>query len=162
MRDDLSLQLSRSTGIDRVFLQATEKHDLEEMLSGVSIARRMSWASKRVTARTEDLAYCLLGIFSVNLPLLYGEGERAFLRLQEEIIKQTNDLSILAWTWEDADKSSRVFARHPCYFQNSHDIALTKELKHLPDFALTNKGLKIETRLGIFQPIGDLFVLRLG
>jgi hypothetical protein len=59
----------------------------EEVLLGVdvqrfSIATRMSWASDRETTRPEDLAYCLLGIFGVNMALLYGEGERAFLRLQ--------------------------------------------------------------------------------
>ncbi|KAK5734988.1 hypothetical protein LTR17_008477 [Elasticomyces elasticus] len=43
-----------------------------------SIATRMSWAARRVTARPEDEAYCLLGIFDVNLPLIYGEGGRAF------------------------------------------------------------------------------------
>lgn len=42
------------------------------------------------------MAYCLLGIFNVNMPLLYGEGSHAFLRLQEEIIKTHNDDSILA------------------------------------------------------------------
>jgi hypothetical protein len=47
-----------------------------------SVAQRMSWASQRETTRTEDLAYCLLGIFGVNMPLLYGEGSKAFLRLQ--------------------------------------------------------------------------------
>jgi hypothetical protein len=47
-----------------------------------SIAMRMSWASDRETTRAEDLAYCLLGIFAVNMPLLYGEGKRAFIRLQ--------------------------------------------------------------------------------
>jgi len=47
-----------------------------------SVAQRMSWASERETTRTEDLAYCLLGLFGVNMPLLYGEGSKAFLRLQ--------------------------------------------------------------------------------
>lgn len=47
-----------------------------------SIATRMSWASRRETTRMEDLAYSLLGIFGVNMPLLYGEGAKAFLRLQ--------------------------------------------------------------------------------
>jgi hypothetical protein len=47
-----------------------------------SIANRMSWVAERETTRVEDMAYCLLGIFGVNMPLLYGEGERAFLRLQ--------------------------------------------------------------------------------
>lgn len=43
----------------------------------------MRWAASRETKRLEDMAYCLLGIFNVNMPLLYGEGRRAFIRLQE-------------------------------------------------------------------------------
>ncbi len=62
-----------------------------------SIAQRMSWAANRQTTRKEDLAYCLIGLFDVNMPLLYGEGDKAFRRLQEEIIKQSNDQSIFAW-----------------------------------------------------------------
>ncbi|RYP68535.1 hypothetical protein DL771_006612 [Monosporascus sp. 5C6A] len=63
----------------------------------VSLAERMRWASMRETTRGEDMAYCLLGIFGVNMPLLYGEGrERAFLRLQEEIMKMQEDYTLLA------------------------------------------------------------------
>ncbi|KAI1208125.1 uncharacterized protein F4807DRAFT_154026 [Annulohypoxylon truncatum] len=63
-----------------------------------SVAKRMSWASNRNTSRVEDIAYCLLGIFDVNMPLLYGEGKKAFRRLQEEIIKvRFDDHSIFAW-----------------------------------------------------------------
>ncbi|KAK0634092.1 heterokaryon incompatibility protein-domain-containing protein, partial [Immersiella caudata] len=65
-----------------------------------TVAQRMSWASTRQTTRVEDIAYCLLGIFGVNMPLLYGEGERAFIRLQEEIIKISDDHSIFAWQSE--------------------------------------------------------------
>jgi hypothetical protein len=50
-------------------------------LGRVTIAKRMSWASNRRTTRREDTAYCLLGIFSCNMPLLYGKGQNAFLRL---------------------------------------------------------------------------------
>ncbi|KAH8893860.1 HET-domain-containing protein [Thozetella sp. PMI_491] len=57
-------------------------------LQDVSVARRMEYASRRQTTRPEDMAYCLLGLFNVHLPLLYGEGNRAFLRLQEEILKE--------------------------------------------------------------------------
>jgi hypothetical protein len=64
----------------------------------------MSWASNRETTRVEDIAYCLLGIFDVNMPLLYGEGKHAFRRLQEEIIKSHADDSILAW---DLDTEQR-------------------------------------------------------
>lgn len=67
-------------------------------LRDISVAQRMSWAANRQTTRLEDAAYCLLGIFDINMPLLYGEQEKAFYRLQEEIMKSTNDLTILAWT----------------------------------------------------------------
>ncbi|TEA20039.1 Vegetative incompatibility protein HET-E-1 [Colletotrichum sidae] len=71
------------------------------------VGKRMSWACKRQTTRVEDMAYCLLGIFDINMPLLYGEGEKAFARLQTEIIQETNDLSLLAWTSEARDPERR-------------------------------------------------------
>ncbi|KAE8442492.1 hypothetical protein EG329_003273 [Mollisiaceae sp. DMI_Dod_QoI] len=51
------------------------------LLPTLSVAQKMSWASRRVTTRPEDIAYCLLGIFEINMLMLYGEGEKAFLRL---------------------------------------------------------------------------------
>lgn len=57
----------------------------------------MRWASGRATTREEDIAYCLLGLFNVNMPLLYGEGPKAFQRLQEEIVRNDGDYTILAW-----------------------------------------------------------------
>ncbi|KAJ2896788.1 hypothetical protein MKZ38_005234 [Zalerion maritima] len=56
-------------------------------LKSISVARKMSWAPRRHTTRTEDQAYCLLGLFDVSMPMLYGEGSKAFIRLQEEIIR---------------------------------------------------------------------------
>jgi len=66
-------------------------------LSQIPIGRRMSWAALRQTTRVEDRAYSLMGIFGINMPLLYGEGERAFVRLQEEIANNLADLSLFAW-----------------------------------------------------------------
>lgn len=61
--------------------------DLFEM----SVEERLSWANTRSTKREEDLAYSLLGIFDVHMPLIYGEGRRkAFVRLQEEIYKSSS------------------------------------------------------------------------
>ncbi|KAK1633876.1 hypothetical protein BDP81DRAFT_463010 [Colletotrichum phormii] len=91
-KETLSPFLSSITGIDEAILIG------KAPLLKVPVATRMSWASKRQTTRTEDSAYCLLGIFDINMPLLYGEGEKAFARLQSEILQDTNDLSILAWT----------------------------------------------------------------
>jgi hypothetical protein len=50
-------------------------------LERASVAQKMSWAAKRETSRIEDRAYCLMGIFGIHMPLLYGEGHRAFVRL---------------------------------------------------------------------------------
>ncbi|KAH7125738.1 heterokaryon incompatibility protein-domain-containing protein [Dendryphion nanum] len=112
-----------------------------------TIASTMSFAAKRETTRAEDMAYCLMGLFNVNMPLLYGEGgERAFRRLQEEIIKERNDLSIFAWglglrRTYDCD----LFARSPNDFVNAKDIETTTLGR--PVFSMTNKGLKIKIEL---------------
>ena len=70
-------------------------------LTDASIADRMHWASRRTTTRVEDEAYCLLGLFDVSMPTLYGEGRRAFLRLQQEIIKQSVDTSLFVWGFKE-------------------------------------------------------------
>jgi hypothetical protein len=67
-------------------------------LSSVPVAERISWASQRDTTREEDIAYSLLGILDVNMPLLYGEGgARAFQRLQEHSLVVNEDYTLLLW-----------------------------------------------------------------
>ena len=58
-------------------------------LSHFPVNERLRWTAKRDTKRKEDKAYCLLGIFEIYIPLIYGEGENAFIRLQEEIDKRS-------------------------------------------------------------------------
>ncbi|KAI1166261.1 HET-domain-containing protein [Nemania serpens] len=59
-------------------------------LSQFSVNERLSWAKDRRAKREEDKAYSLLGIFSVHMPLIYGEGEKnAFARLRKEIDQST-------------------------------------------------------------------------
>ena len=100
---DLLDAISIVTCIDREFF-------FNASLSAASVAERMSWVSRRQTTRAEDIAYCLLGIFDANMPHLYGEGgQKAFIRLQLEIMKTSDDQSIFAWggldyrdrSWED-------------------------------------------------------------
>lgn len=53
----------------------------------------MSWAACRQASWEEDETYCLMGIFRVNMPILYGEGrEQAFKRLQLEIMRSSDDI----------------------------------------------------------------------
>ncbi|KAI0666864.1 heterokaryon incompatibility protein-domain-containing protein [Trametes maxima] len=90
-KEDLADVVEDVTGVDRaILLQEKKPHE-------VSVARRMSWASRRETTRVEDEAYSLLGLFGLCMPAIYGEGRGAFIRLQEEILKHLPDQSIFAW-----------------------------------------------------------------
>ncbi|KAH8651169.1 heterokaryon incompatibility protein-domain-containing protein [Xylariales sp. PMI_506] len=90
-KKSLGSLLSRITGIEEIFLNGEE-------LESASVSKKMSWAANRETTRTEDMAYCLLGIFNINMPLLYGEGKKAFQRLQQEIMKiYPEDHTLFAW-----------------------------------------------------------------
>jgi hypothetical protein len=112
---------------------------------GFSVAQRMSWASMRETTRVEDLAYCLMGLFRVNMPMLYGEGSRAFIRLQEEILKTTPDHSILAWKNGDSQHSWGVLASSPAYFSQCHDIIRVDNPSSSP-LSSTSKGIHLHVR----------------
>lgn len=96
-RESLSAQIENICGVGEEYLVGDLKARMVRLRTA-SIARRMSWAASRNVLRTEDMAYCLLGIFDVNIPLIYGEGQKAFRRLQEEIIKlYPDDHSIYVW-----------------------------------------------------------------
>ncbi|KAL9629117.1 MAG: hypothetical protein Q9204_005460 [Flavoplaca sp. TL-2023a] len=82
--------IAKRTGIDKGILVGEDPF-------AYSVATRMSWASQRQTTRVEDLAYCLMGLFGVNMPLIYGEKQKAFFRLQTEIMKISEDHSLFAW-----------------------------------------------------------------
>ncbi|CAF9941558.1 MAG: hypothetical protein ALECFALPRED_009186 [Alectoria fallacina] len=112
-RWSLRAQISRATGMT---------YDSMIRPKDSSIATKMSWASNRKTTRVEDIAYCLMGLFEINMPLLYGEGHKAFMRLQYEIMQsRDDDESIFAW--RDAGlSSSGMFARSPAAFADSGDI----------------------------------------
>ncbi|KAG1752158.1 heterokaryon incompatibility protein-domain-containing protein [Suillus lakei] len=62
-----------------------------------SIAEKMSWAAGRKTQKIEDRSYSLMGLFNIHMPIIYGEGEKAFRRLQLEIMKSLDDQTIFAW-----------------------------------------------------------------
>ena len=59
-------------------------------LTQFSVEEQMLWAAERTAKRKEDKAYCLLGIFGLHMPLIYGKGkENAFIRLEEKISKRS-------------------------------------------------------------------------
>jgi hypothetical protein len=111
-----------------------------KMIKRYSIAKRMSWAASRWTTRVEDRAYCLMGIFDINMPLLYGEGKRAFQRLQEEIIKSSTDHSIFTFSRQ---LRTTLFATAPVDFYECGDIEACEPDIPMESYSLTNRGLLI-------------------
>ncbi|KAK1777102.1 heterokaryon incompatibility protein-domain-containing protein [Copromyces sp. CBS 386.78] len=117
-RESLSDDIAAITGIDAGLLR------MERKLGDFSIAQRMSWAATRRTTRVEDEAYCLMGLFGVNMPLLYGEGQKAFKRLQLEIMRQCYDPSILAWASSDSYAVIEgVLAQSPSMFESCGGVS---------------------------------------
>ncbi|KAI5997538.1 heterokaryon incompatibility protein-domain-containing protein [Pisolithus albus] len=101
---------------------------LRDGLTGkrLSVAQIMSWAADRRTTRVEDRAYSLMGLFGVNMPMLYGEGKKAFRRLQLEIIREFDDQSVFAWgVWGPLQTRTRAgsfLADDPSDFRGRGDI----------------------------------------
>jgi hypothetical protein len=110
----------------------------------------MSWAADRQTTRVEDRAYSLLGIFDVNMPLLYGEGPKAFIRLQEEILRESPDLSIFAWeSREDIGHLDfrGLFAESPAAFFHASAIRVRGTAVLQGEVTIGSKGIKFQDAL---------------
>lgn len=168
-KSGLYAPVSSITGIPREFLLGTTD------LRSASVAQRMSWAADRQTKREEDAAYSLLGIFDISMPMIYGEGgEHAFLRLQEQILRNTRDDSILAWGLNSkasqlSNKSNdlglarpgRILATAPSEFANSGHVVTKESLSSLEEtINFTGGGIRIslsilerstEERIGLLR-----------
>src|SRR6266487_4948507 len=80
----------------------------------------MSWISKRETTRPEDMVYSLMGLLDVSMPILYGEGEeKAFFRLQLEVMKISQDPTIFLWKGPSSRFNS-MLAPSPRSFISNH------------------------------------------
>jgi hypothetical protein len=150
-RRRLSTMISNITRIPKDLIDERDDFESSSSLDDFSVAQKMSWAATRQCTRIEDSAYCLLGIFDINMPLLYGEGGKAFRRLQEEIFKGTDDHSLLAWTIEmDCHRPcwelGSVFAESPLDFLDSGDVVRLHEEVGAPSL-VTKKGLQISLYL---------------
>jgi hypothetical protein len=142
-KTDLSEDIQAAAKIQREVLDGSIS------LEDVPVAVRMSWASSRETKYIEDIAYCLLGIFDINMPLLYGEGSNAFLRLQEEIIKQSTDMSIFAWRSKDSEqKYTGLLATSPEQFAMMHSLVFSPDaLVQSREYNITNRGIRFHLPL---------------
>ncbi|KAE9370202.1 hypothetical protein N431DRAFT_426617 [Stipitochalara longipes BDJ] len=162
-RNKLAGLIEEITNIQqRVLKRSSKLFDLKRF----SVATKMSWAANRQTTKVEDRAYSLLGIFEINMPTIYGEGERAFERLQKKILKLTDDQSIFAWGKDQMEIGEKsvfgMIATSPDHFSGSRDIASQDYDEGVlqkyggfpnPEYSLSNFGLKIQL---LVVPIPDL------
>ena len=146
------------------------------------VAQIMSWAANRTTTRVEDRAYSLMGLLDVNMPMLYGEGKKAFHRLQLEIIRTSNDQSIFAWScYEGEMRTGSILADDPSAFRycsamelmdlDEFIVSLSKDMPEaelrfiekdrLGIFPITNRGIQIWLFLCPYLGSHSVFLARL-
>jgi ankyrin repeat protein len=163
-RSRLSSSIERITHIPGPVLEGWQRvHD-------TSVAQRMSWAANRSTKEREDIAYCLLGLFGVNMSMIYGEGaEKAFARLQQEIMKSVRDISILAWGYQVPSRpapkiegrfggSAGALARSPFEFRGCRNIILRQSYAGPVD-SLEVRGGYLSVQLPVYDLEGRTFAV---
>lgn len=133
-KKELVAQLTAITGIDSLVL--SHRCGLNEF----SLARRLSWAARRETTRVEDQAYCLLGLLDVNMTLIYGEGKKAFMRLQDELLRTSDDCSLLLW---DRASCNYILAPSPSCFQPCGKIVQVANSIVSNSWQMTHRGLQL-------------------
>ena len=142
------------------------------------VAQIMSWAANRTTTRVEDRAYSLMGLLDVNMPMLYGEGKKAFHRLQLEIIRSSNDQSIFAWGHAASNvRIGSILADDPSSFRDcsymmplDDDTFIRQSKQTIPGlrlvdtesddgvFLVTKRGIQIRMLLCPYR--GSKFIFR--
>ena len=155
-------------------------HILKGGLSGTRpcVAQIISWAANRITTRLEDRAYSLMGLLDVNMPMLYGEGKKAFHRLQLEIIRTSNDRSIFAWGCKGGNvQTGSILADDPSFFGTCSSMVLMDHTQYIESlnrripaeelplidedylgtFPITNRGIQIWMLLHPYRNSNSLF-----
>jgi hypothetical protein len=132
-RASLQELISDRTGIGPQIL-----FNYHEAAADISVAQKMSWASRRETTRVEDRANCLMGIFGINMPFLYGEGNDAFRRLQLEILKVSTDHTLFAWTGSGTERG--LLARSPAEFADCGSVREVDTNWAKSPYSMTKRG----------------------
>lgn len=167
-RDEISSTIQNITNIPATVLKTGWNRN-KTRGEHSSIAHIMGWASNRETTRVEDMAYSLLGLFDINMPLLYGEGHKAFLRLQLEIIQRTTDVSFLSW--QPLSSFGRIenpnwttflpaLALKPSYFSGAQTPNHNKAVSYgSPSLRMSNLGLSLRVPLVETLDLGLVFAV---
>ena len=113
-----------------------------------------------------------MGLLDVNMPMLYGEGKKAFHRLQLEIIRSSNDQSIFAWGHKSEDvQIGSILADDPNDFKGCFHMELmnydkfikksptlsSTKAEHFDVFPITNRGIQIWMSLRCYCDSNTVF-----
>jgi hypothetical protein len=140
-KESMATHIATITGIPSQIL------DHSADLNDVPVAQRFSWAALRETTRDEDRAYSLMGLFDINMAMLYGEGRKAFIRLQEQILSQTADMSLFLWNdLQTREEYTGLLAPSPDCFREMRTVN-AKPTFTQRDFHLTNRGIRLKVGL---------------
>jgi hypothetical protein len=155
-KESLLPLLSEVTQVDKAVLENADH------LSDYSIGRIMSWAANRETRRVEDIAYSLLGLFGVSMPVIYGEGHTAFTRLQEKIFQRTDDATLFAWQSSNSNHMYRgLFAQSPFEFAHFATRSNGTPLRIHGDVYFSHGGVTIESDFRVLAGVERDLVLLL-
>lgn len=117
------------------------------------VAQRLSWAAGRRTTRIEDMAYALVGIFGIQMPVQYGEGKFAFQRLTEALLQRVHGHGIFIWTGPPSRHSAALPASIEGYLaaREAEDSVSVPNNFGDPSMMFTHKGLQVEVLLVLAQ-----------
>ena len=142
---EIIAEMEEATGVSAKQLMA--------LCPGSSSAReKLRLASTRQTTLVEDAAYSLLGIFSVQIPPIYGEQEGSLGRLLAHVLTESGDMSVLAWTGESGSYNSCLPAHITVFNQpaTSHlppPISDAEMERMIPTSHSPSSGLDVAQRL---------------
>jgi hypothetical protein len=91
------------------------------------------------------------------MPLLYGEGDKAFVRLQEEIIRQSGDPSIFAWGYNSSmdNATDGIFAPSPAFFIGCYDLFEHRMWSGPSRAVITMNNITLSVKLSYLRPKTD-------
>jgi hypothetical protein len=95
----------------------------------------------RETTREEDMAYALAGIFSIHLPLAYGEGLESRERLLHQLAVRKGDLSFLSFK----NKQTNFPSYLPTIRETNYSIAVCQRAS-VP-ISVSHFGILFEAQL---------------
>lgn len=128
-------------------LTEIESRDLISFSRGIhNVHQRLRWASRRTTTRVEDMAYSLIGIFDISMPITYGEGERSWFRLMEIILQRCKSWEVFVWAGESFPYASAI-PRSPKGYE-AFDMQDSTELNKTLDMGRV-EGIVGETPPGL-------------